>query len=89
MRSLIPLNYDSDPKKCRHQHLKVYPALELHAKVAKFGCTRSLRGGWGRSFFKFFLREIKAEMVKLWKSGNIEWSGLSDLRTVNAFSHFN
>jgi hypothetical protein len=72
MRSLIPLNYDSDPKKCRPSP---YPALALHAKVAKFGCTRSLRGGWGRSFFQIFLRETEAEILEIWKYGNMEWSG--------------
>jgi hypothetical protein len=65
MRSRIPLNYDSDPKKCRP------PPLELHAKVAKFGCTRSLRGGWGRSFCKFFLRETEAEILEIW-NGPVE-----------------
>jgi hypothetical protein len=42
------------------------PALALHAKVAKFGCTHSLQGGWGRSFCKFFLRETEAEILEIW-----------------------
>jgi hypothetical protein len=51
-----------------------YPALALHAKVAKFGCTRSLRGGWGRSFFQIFLRETEAEILEIWKYGMVRLS---------------
>jgi hypothetical protein len=58
------------------------PPLALHAKVAKFGCTRSLTGGWGRSFFQIFLRETEAEILEIWKYGNMEiWNGPVERKT--------
>jgi hypothetical protein len=56
-----------------------YPALALHAKVAKFGCTHSLQGGWGRSFFNFFCGRLR---LKFWKYGNMEiWNGPVERKT--------
>jgi hypothetical protein len=48
-------------------NLKLAPALALHAKVAKFGCTRSLQGWVGSQFFKkkFFLRGTDGEISLL------------------------
>jgi hypothetical protein len=43
-----------------------YPALALHAKVAKFGCTRSLRGDGVAVFSNFFLPETEAEILEIW-----------------------
>jgi hypothetical protein len=74
MRSLIPLNYDSAPKKCRPlplHSLKRWPNL---AALAHSG------GGWGRSFFNFFLRENEAENLEIWKSEMVRFERSIDSR---------
>jgi hypothetical protein len=60
-----------------------YPALALHAKVVKFGCTRSLRGDGVAFFSNFFCGRPR---LKFWKYGMVRWSGLSEKQTHRKLS---
>jgi hypothetical protein len=78
MHSIIPLNYDRGPKIGPSPP----PPLVLPAKVVEFGSFTSAWLGWvGSQFFKIFL---PGPGLKLWKSGDMEWSGLSEKRTLTS-----